>query len=169
MDIISIAKLQKKGIFISPVIADLFKIYAEDIRPSLDQDQSLKLEQRRALFKPTILIKSEKKQLLANNFEVYYLLKSPNLDQDTLSKNVLTSSFTQDECNFGIAFFELIDIVSRHTALLDLKVIFEKLHKVLTEDMTQNLLKKNIFAIKTFCQLISITEQTYHARTKRSR
>jgi len=82
---------------------------------------------------------------------------------------VLTSSFTQDECNFGIAFFELIDIVSRHTALLDLKVIFEKLHKVLTEDMTQNLLKKNIFAIKTFCQLISITEQTYHARTKRSR
>lgn len=168
MDITSIAKLQKKGILISPVIADLFKIYAEDIRPFLDHNKNLKCEQRRALFKLTILIKSDKKQLLANNFEIYYLLKSHNLEQDTLRQNVLISSSAQDECNFGIAFFELIDIISRHKALLDLKVILEKFQKILTEDMTQNLLKKNLFAITTFCQLIGITEQTYYSRIKRS-
>jgi len=168
MDITSIAKLQKKGILISPVIADLFKIYAEDIRPFLDQNKNLKLEQRRALFKLTILVKSDKKQLLANNFEIYYLLKSHNLEQDTLRQNVLISSSAQDECNFGIAFFELIDIISRHKALLDLKVILENLQKILTEDMTQNLLKKNLFAITTFCQLIGITEQAYYSRIKRS-
>lgn len=168
MDIISIAKLQKKGIFIYPVIADLFKIYAEDIRPFLDNEKYLKLEQRRALFRPTILVKSEKKQLLANNFELYYLLKSDNLDQSIIKQNIIISSFAQDECNFGIAFFELIDILSRHKALLDLKVILEKLQKILTEDMTQNLLKKNVFAITTFCHLIGITEQAYYSRIKRS-
>ena len=170
MDITTIAKLQKKGIFISPVIADLFEIYASDIRPLLDKEKNklLKLEQRRALFKPTILVKSEKKQLLANNFELYYLLKSDNLDQSIIKQNIIISSFAQDECNFGIAFFELIDILSRHKALLDLKVILEKLQKILTEDMTQNLLKKNFFAITTFCQLIGITEQAYYSRIKRS-
>lgn len=168
MDIISIAKLQKKGILISPVIADLFKIYAEDIRPFLDQNKNLKLEQRRALFKLTILVKSDKKQLLANNFEIYYLLKSHNLDQDKLRQNVLISSSAQDECNFGIAFFELIDIISRHKALLDLKVILEKFQKILTEDMTQNLLKKNDFSAAIFCKLICLTEQAYHARNTRS-
>ena len=168
MDIMSIAKLQKKGLFIYPVIADLFKIYAEDIRPFLDNEKYLKLEQRRALFKPTILIKNEQKQLLANNFELYYLFKSHNLDQDTLRQNVLISSLTDDECNFGIAFFELVDIVSRHKALLDLKVILEKLQKILTEDMTQNLLKKNDFSAAIFCKLICLTEQAYHARNTRS-
>lgn len=170
MDIITIAKLQKKGIFISPVIADLFEIYASDIRPLLDKEKNklLKLEQRRALFKPTILVKSEKKQLLANNFEIYYLLKSDNLDQNTIKQNIIISSFAQDECNFGIAFFELIDILSRHKALLDLKIIFEKLQKILTEDMTQNLLKKNDFSAAIFCKLICLTEQAYHARNTRS-
>ena len=166
----TIAKLQKKGIFISPVIADLFEIYSADIRPFLDKEKNkpLKLEQRRALFRPTILVKSEKEQLLANNFEIYYLLKSDNLDQDTLRQNVLISSLTDDECNFGIAFFELIDILSRHKALLDLKVILEKLQKILTEDMTQNLLKKNDFSAAIFCKLICLTEQAYHARNTRS-
>ena len=168
MDITSIAKLQKKGILISPVIADLFKIYAEDIRPFLDHNKNLKLEQRRALFKLTILVKSDKKQLLANNFEIYYLLKSHNLDQDKLRQNVLISSSAQDECNFGIAFFELIDIISRHKALLDLKVILEKFQKILTEDMTQNLLKKKDFSAAIFCKLICLTEQAYHARNTRS-
>jgi len=170
MDITTIAKLQKKGIFISPVITDLFEIYASDIRPLLDKEKNklLKLEQRRALFKPTILVKSEKKQLLANNFEIYYLLKSDNLDQNTIKQNIIISSFAQDECNFGIAFFELIDILSRHKALLDLKIIFEKLQKILTEDMTQNLLKKNDFSAAIFCKLICLTEQAYHARNTRS-
>lgn len=170
MDITTIAKLKKKGIFISSVIADLFEIYASDIRPLLDKEKNklLKLEQRRALFKPTILVKSEKKQLLANNFEIYYLLKSDNLDQNTIKQNIIISSFAQDECNFGIAFFELMDILSRHKALLDLKIIFEKLQKILTEDMTQNLLKKNDFSAAIFCKLICLTEQAYHARNTRS-
>ena len=168
MDIATIAKLQKKGILIFPVVADLFKVYAEDIRPVLEKNKLLKLEQRRALFRPTILVKSEKKQLLANNFEIYYLLKSENLDQNIIKQNIIISSFAQDECNFGIAFFELIDILSRHKALLDLKVILEKLQKILTEDMTQNLLKKNDFSAATFCKLICLTEQAYHARNTRS-
>lgn len=160
MDITTIAKLKKKGIFISSVIADLFEIYASDIRPFLDKEKNklLELEQRRALFRPTILVKSEKKQLLANNFEIYYLLKSDNLDQSIIKQNIIISSFAQDECNFGIAFFELIDILSRHKALLDLKVILEKLQKILTEDMTQNLLKKNDFSAAIFCKLICLTE-----------
>lgn len=170
MDITTIAKLKKKGIFISSVIADLFEIYASDIRPFLDKEKNklLELEQRRALFRPTILVKSEKKQLLANNFEIYYLLKSDNLDQSIIKQNIIISSFAQDECNFGIAFFELIDILSRHKALLDLKVILEKLQKILTEDMTQNLLKKNDFSAAIFCKLICLTEQAYHARNTRS-
>lgn len=166
MDITTIAKLQKKGVFISPVIADLFEIYTADIRPVLEKqkDKPLKLEQRRALFRPTILVKSDKKQLLANNFELYYLIKSHNLDQGTLKQNILVSSLTEDECNLGIAFFELIDITSRHKAILDLRVIYTKINNILTKDMTQKLFKKDIFSIITFCALIGITERAYHAR-----
>ena len=166
MDITTIAKLQKKGILISPVIADLFKIYAADIRPFLDKGKNkpLKLEQRRALFRPTILVKSDKKQLLANNFELYYLIKSHNLDQDTLKQNVLVSSLTEEESNLGIAFFELIEIISRYKAILDLRVIYTKINNILTKDMTQKLFKKDIFSIITFCALIGITERAYHAR-----
>lgn len=166
MDITTIAKLQKKGVFISPIIADLFEIYAADIRPFLDKgkNKSLKLEQRRALFRPTILVKSDKKQLLANNFELYYLIKSHNLDQGTLKQNILVSSLTEDECNFGIAFFELIEIISRYKAILDLRVIYTKIDNILTKDMTQKLFKKNIFSIITFCTLIGITDRAYHSR-----
>lgn len=166
MDITTIAKLQKKGVFISPIIADLFEIYAADIRPFLDKGKNkpLKLEQRRALFRPTILVKSDKKQLLANNFELYYLIKSHNLDQGTLKQNILVSSLTEDECNFGIAFFELIEIISRYKAILDLRVIYTKIDNILTKDMTQKLFKKNIFSIITFCTLIGITDRAYHSR-----
>lgn len=163
MDITTIAKLQKKGLLISPLIVDLFKIYTEHIRPVIDSD-NLKLEQRRALFKPTLIVKSDKKQLLANNFELYHLIKSHNLDQDTLKQNVLVSSLTEEESNLGIAFFELIEITSRYKAILDLSIIYTKLNNILTKDMTQKLFKKNIFSIITFCTLIGITDRAYHAR-----
>lgn len=163
MDITTIAKLQKKGVLFSPLIVDLFKIYTEHIRPVIDSD-NLKLEQRRALFKPTLIVKSDKKQLLANNFELYYLIKSHNLDQDTLKQNVLVSSLTEEESNLGIAFFELIEIISRYKAILDLRVIYTKINNILTKDMTQKLFKKDIFSIITFCALIGITERAYHAR-----
>lgn len=170
MDITTIAKLQKKGVLISPIIANLFEIYTAYIRPVLvkQKDKHLKLEQRRALFKPTLIVKSEKKQLLANNFELYYLIKSNNLDQGSLKQNVLVSSLTEDECNLGIAFFELIEITSRHKAILDLSIIYTKLNNILTKDMTQKLLKKNIFSIRTFCALIGITERAYHVRRTKS-
>ena len=166
MDITTIAKLQKKGVFISPVIANLFEIYTVDIRPVLDKQKNkhLKLEQRRALFKPTLIVKSEKKQLLANNFELYYLIKSYNLGQDTIKQNVLVSSLTEEEGSFGIAFFELLEIISRYKAILDLSIIYTKLNNILTKDMTQKLFKKNIFSIITFCTLIGITDRAYHAR-----
>lgn len=163
MDITTIAKLQKEGLLLSPLIVDLFKIYTEHIRPVIDSD-NLKLEQRRALFKPTLIVKSDKKQLLANNFELYHLIKSHNLDQDTLKQNVLVSSLTEEESNLGIAFFELIEITSRYKAILDLSIIYTKLNNILTKDMTQKLFKKNIFSIITFCTLIGITDRAYHAR-----
>ena len=163
MDITTIAKLQKEGLLLSPLVVDLFKIYTEHIRPVIDSD-NLKLEQRRALFKPTLIVKSDKKQLLANNFELYHLIKSHNLDQDTLKQNVLVSSLTEEESNLGIAFFELIEIISRYKAILDLRVIYIKINNILTKDMTQKLFKKNIFSIITFCTLIGITDRAYHAR-----
>ena len=163
MDITTIAKLQKEGLLLSPLVVDLFKIYTEHIRPVIDSD-NLKLEQRRALFKPTLIVKSDKKQLLANNFELYHLIKSHNLDQDTLKQNVLVSSLTEEESNLGIAFFELIEIISRYKAILDLRVIYTKINNILTKDMTQKLFKKNIFSIITFCTLIGITDRAYHAR-----
>ncbi|WP_413500113.1 hypothetical protein [Psychrobacter maritimus] len=163
MDITTIAKLQKEGLLLSPLVVDLFKIYTEHIRPVIDSD-NLKLEQRRALFKPTLIVKSDKKQLLANNFELYHLIKSHNLDQDTLKQNVLVSSLTEEESNLGIAFFELIEITSRYKAILDLSIIYTKLNNILTKDMTQKLFKKNIFSIITFCTLIGITDRAYHAR-----
>lgn len=170
MDITTIAKLQKKGVFISPVIADLFEIYTADIRPVLEKQKNklLKLDQRRALFKPTLIVISEKKQLLVNNFELYYLIKNHNSVQDTLKQNVLVSSLTTEEGSFGIAFFELIEITSRYKAILDLSIIYTKLNNILTKDMTQKLLKKNIFSIKTFCALIGITERAYHIRRTKS-
>ena len=170
MDITTIAKLQKKGVFISPVITDLFEIYTADIRPVLEKQKNklLKLDQRRALFKPTLIVISEKKQLLVNNFELYYLIKNHNSVQDTLKQNVLVSSLTTEEGSFGIAFFELIEITSRYKAILDLSIIYTKLNNILTKDMTQKLLKKNIFSIKTFCALIGITERAYHIRRTKS-
>ncbi len=163
MNTASIAKLQRTTILIFPQFIGLFDIYTNQIRPLIDV-HTLKIEQSLAYSKPTLFIKNEEKWLLVNNFELYHLLKSPHIDQKILKQEMLISDINKEQIKFGIPFYELIGIIARHKKRLDLKLIYKYLNELLTKETNQQLFGKNIFPITIFCQLINITEQTYHKR-----
>jgi hypothetical protein len=163
MNTVSIAKLQKIPIVILPNIIDLFNIYAYYIRPLIN-DHALELQQNNACSKSIYFIKEDKKWFLVNNFELFYLIKSPDVDFNVLRQKVSVRYIPKDDFSFDLCFYELIELIARHNKKLDIKLVYRHINEVLDKDMNQKLFGKNIFAITTFCQLIKINEQTYHKR-----
>lgn len=163
MDRISIAKLQKNSVIIHPEIVSLFDIYTYHIRPLLNS-KAIELEQSNACSKLTYFTKEGKKQFMVNNFELFNLIKSPDVDFNVLRQKVSVRYIPKDDFTFDLCFYELIELIAQHNKKLDIKLIYSRLKKILDKRMTQQLFGKNIFAVTKFCELIHITEQTYHAR-----
>ncbi|AGP49336.1 hypothetical protein PSYCG_09180 [Psychrobacter sp. G] len=163
MKSLSIAKLQTATVLVYPEIVSLFAIYTNYIRPFIN-DQALKIEQSNACLKPTSFIKEDKKWFLANNFELFHLIKNSDIDFCVLRKEVPIRYIAKDQFEFDLGFYELIEIITQHNKKLDIKLIYRQLKTMLDKQMNQQLFGKNIFAVTKFCELIDITEQTYHAR-----
>lgn len=159
---VTIAKLQTITVLVLPGVLELFNIYTCHIRPFINE--VFKLEQSAAWAKITLFIKEDKKWFLVNNFELFYLIKSPDVDFNVLRQEVSVQYISKDQFDFNLCFYELIELITQHNKKLDIKLIYGHLKKILDKQMTQQLFGKNIFAVTKFCELIHITEQTYHAR-----
>ena len=161
MEIITVAKLKKDTVLIFPSAVNLFLIYSHHIRPFIDT-HTLIIERNANKSKYTLFVKDEKKLFLVNNFELYHIIKDPDTDQKTLKKRVEIINITENKFDFQMAFDELIEIIAQHKNDLNVKVIHNQLKKILTKEMNRQFFNKNIFTIPKFCQLINITEPTYH-------
>ncbi|WAI87353.1 hypothetical protein SC65A3_00807 [Psychrobacter sp. SC65A.3] len=157
----TIAKLKKDTILIFPSTVDLFLIYSHHIRPFIDT-HTLTIEQNSKKSKHTLFVKNEKKLFLVNNFELYHIIKDPDTNQKTPKKQVEIINITEDQFDFKMMFDELIEIIAQHKNNLNVKIIHKHLIKILTKEMNKLFFNKNIFTIPNFCQLINITEPTYH-------
>lgn len=163
MKSLSIAKLQATPVFIYPDIIDLFDIYTYHIRPFIN-DEVLRYEQSVACSKTSSFVRNDKKWFLVNNFELFHLIKSPDIDFNVLIKEVSVRFIPTDDFNFDLCFYELIELIAQHNKKIDIKLVYAQLNEVLDKNINQKLFGKNIFAITTFCQLIKINEQTYYKR-----
>ena len=159
---LSIAKLQTIPIIMLPDVLGLFDIYTCHIRPFIDE--AFKLEQSAAWTKTTLFIKEDKKWFLVNNFELFHLIKSPDIDFDVLKQEVPVRYISKDQFEFKKCFCNLMKLIKKHNKKLNIKLIYKHLKNIFDKQMTQELFDKNIFAVTKFCELIDITEQTYHAR-----
>ncbi|PKH65707.1 hypothetical protein CXF61_04975 [Psychrobacter sp. 4Dc] len=159
---LSVAKLQTIPVLIFQGILDLFNIYTCHIRPFITE--AFKLEQSAVWTKTTLFIKEDKKWFLVNNFELFHLIKSHDVNFSVLRQDVPVRYISKNQFEFDLCFYELIELIAQHNNKLDIKLIYTHLKNILDRQMNQQLFGKNIFAITTFCRLINITEQTYHAR-----
>lgn len=163
MKSLSIAKLQTTPVLIYPDIIDLFDIYTYHIRPFIS-DEALRYEQSVACSKTSFFVRNDKKWFLVNNFELFHLIKSADVDFNVLRQEVSVKYIPTDDFNFDLCFYELIELIAQHNKKLDIKLVYAQLNEVLNKNMNQKLFGKNIFAVTKFCELIHISEQTYHAR-----
>ena len=166
MDNISIAKLKKQSVIIFPDIAQLFEVYSKAIRPQIVASGNLLIHQKISLGKPTLYIGVDKKLQLVNNFEIFYLLKTFDIEEQLLSQNLLIAPISEEKFRVSHVFYELIDIIAKYERKLDLELVFKALKEFLTIDMNKQMFDKNVFAAATFCKLINVQEQTYYNRCK---
>ena len=159
---LTVAKLQTTPVLIFEGVLDLFNIYTCHIRPFITD--ALKIERSAALTRPTLFIKEDKKQFMVNNFELFHLIKSPDVDFNVLGQKVSVSFIPKDDFDFELSFYELIELIAQHNKKLDIKLIYRQLKSSLDKQRNQQLFNKNIFAVTKFCELLHITEQTYHKR-----
>ena len=164
MKSLSIAKLQTLNVLVYPEIISLFDIYTCHIRPLLNI-QAIELEQSNACSKLTCFIKEEEKWFLLNNFELFHIAKSPYIDFDVLRQEVAVKYISKSQFDFGISFYELIDLIAQHNKKMDIRLVYTQLNELLDQEINQKLFGKNIFAITTFCRLINISEQAYYKRS----
>jgi len=158
----TIARLQTNTVLVFQDVLELFNIYTSHIRPFISE--ALNLEKSAVWTKTTLFIKEDKKWFLVNNFELFHLIKSPDVELNVLKKKVSVRYITRDDFNFDLCFYELIELIALHNKKLDIKLIYKHLKRILDKQMTQRLFSKNIFAATKFCELIKITEQAYYAR-----
>lgn len=159
---LTVAKLQTTPVVIFEGVLELYNLYTCHIRPFISE--AFKLKHSAAWTKTTLFIKEDKRWFLVNNFELFHLIKSPDVDFNVLGKKVSVRYIPKDQFNFDISFYELINLIAQHNKTIDIKLIYTQLNEILDQEINQKLFGKNIFAITTFCQLIKINEQTYYKR-----
>jgi len=159
---LTVAKLQTTPVLVFQGVLDLFNIYTFHIRPFISGDYTL--EQSATWTKTTLFIKQDKKWFMVNNFELFHLIKNPDVDFNVLGQKVSVSFIPKDDFDFELSFYELIELIAQHNKRLDIKLIYGQLKSSLDKQRNQQLFNKNIFAVTKFCELLRITEQTYHAR-----
>lgn len=169
MDNVTIAKLQKISVVIVNDIVKLFEIYNQFIRPQIKSSNTFIAYQNLTLAKPILFIKTGEVIQLVNNFEVFYLLKTVDLNQELCAEKVSIVKINEAQFEVKYAFYELIDIICRYQKYLDIRLIYIHLNRFLTADINQQLFSSKKFSIGTFCNLINIHEQTYYKRYKKDK
>lgn len=167
MDDVSIAKLKKQSIIIFPNNSILFDIYNHFIRPQILVSNNLPMHQQMSLAKITLFVKKDGQLQLVNNFEIFYLIKTYDTNQILLDQMISTVQINGDQFRIDTVFYELIDIIAKYQKLLDIEAIYQGINDFLTPELNQQLFRRNIFSILTFCSLIGIHEQTYYKRCKK--
>ncbi|WP_296211404.1 hypothetical protein [Psychrobacter sp. UBA3480] len=165
MQIITIGKIQKQTLALYPQAVSLYKIYNKLIYPHLNKYQ-LKFEERSALSRPLVCVKDGSTLFLVNSFSLFNILKSVNKVNEALDQEVLLVEINADLFRFDLAFYELINMVSRYHSTIKLESIYLALSELLDTKISQRLFVKNNFSIVLFCNLINLPERTYHNRTK---
>ena len=169
MDNVTIAKLQKTSVVIVNDIVKLFEIYNQFIRPQIKSSNTFIAYQNLTLAKPILFIKTGEVIQLVNNFEVFYLLKTVDLNQELCAEKVSIVKINEAQFEVKYAFYELIDIICRYQKYLDIRLIYIHLNRFLTADINQQLFSSKKFSIGTFCNLINTHEQTYYKRYKKDK
>ena len=159
---LSIAELQTTTVLVFQDALSLFNIYTYHIRPFISD--AYKLGQSSAWDRSTFFIKENKKHFLVNNFELFHIIKNPDVDFNVLIQKVEVQYLSKDDFEFELCFYELIELIALHNKKLDIKLIYRQLKTILNKQMNQQLFSKNIFTVTKFCELLHITEPTYHAR-----
>lgn len=159
---LTVAKLQTTPVLIFEGVLELYNLYTCHIRPFISE--AFKLKHSAAWTKTTLFIKEDKRWFLVNNFELFHLIKSPDVDFNVLGQKVPVRYIPKDHFDFELSFYELIELIAQHNKKLDIKLIYGQLKSSLDKQRNQQLFNKNIFAVTKFCELLRITEQTYHAR-----
>ena len=83
----TIARLQTNTVLVFQDVIELFNIYTSHIRPFISE--ALNLEKSAVWTKTTLFIKEDKKWFLVNNFELFHLVKSPDVELNVLKKKCL--------------------------------------------------------------------------------
>lgn len=159
---LSIAKMQIKSVSVFQDVLSLFNIYSYHIRPFISD--ACKLERSSAWDRSTLFIRENEKHFLVNNFELFHIIKNPDVGFNVLRQEVEVQYISKDQFEFELCFYELIETITQHNKKLDIKLIYKQLKSSLDKQRNQQLFDKNIFAVTKFCELLHITEQTYHKR-----
>lgn len=161
MQITTLAKLQQRSIALYSKSVPLYEIYNSFIHPNLNSHH-LNFEINAALSKPLVNIKCDKTLFLTHSYPLFNLLKSVDISDKTLIKEILIVEVKDDFYNFDLAFYELIGMVSRYHKIIELEPIYRSLKKLITSDKSKNLFDKNDLSIVAFCKLINIPKRTYY-------
>lgn len=167
MNKLSIATLEKQPIVVHTDSSVLFETYHNLIRPQIIASDNLLIHQKMSLAKISLFIKNDGQTQLVNNFEVFYLLKTPDIEHALLSETISIVYIDVNQFCIKVIFYELIDIIAKYQKILDIEAIYKNLDNFLNPELNQRLFDKNIFSISTFCRLIGIHEQTYYKRCKK--
>lgn len=165
MQIIIIGKIQQRSLALYPQVVPLYKIYNKLIYPHLNK-YHLKFEEKNALSRPLVFIKNGNTLFLVHNFSLFNILKSLDIVDDILKREVLFIEINAGFFRFDLAFYELISMVSRYHNIIELERIYLALNELLNPEISQKLFAKNSLSIAAFCDLINLSERTYYNRNK---
>ena len=144
---LTVAKLQTTPVLIFEGVLELYNLYTCHIRPFISE--AFKLKHSAAWTKTTLFIKEDKKWFLVNNFELFHLIKSPDVDFNVLGQKVSVRYIPKDQFNFDISFYELINLIAQHNKTIDIRLVYSQLNQILDQEINQKLFGKNIFANHT--------------------
>lgn len=165
MQLNTLGKIQQRITVLYPKAAPLYEIYNHLIYPYLKLHQ-IKIEISIALSRPLQCVKVKGVLLLVHNFPLFNILKSADTSPELLTREIFIIEISDDLFRFELAFYELIEMISRYHKVVDLEQIYNNLNKLLDPDMRQKLFGKNELTVAKFCRLINVPERTYynHAR-----
>lgn len=168
MQLTNLAKTQQRSIVLYPESVPLYKIYNQFIHPHLKPHQ-INLEISIALSKPLLCIKVKKLLFLVHGFPLFNFLKSLDTSSEILIREFFLIEINDDLYRFELAFYELIEMISRYHKVLDLEKIYSNLNELLNPNICQRFFGKDELTVAEFCRLINVPQRTYYNNVRSNR
>lgn len=141
MQLTTLAKFQQRTTMLYPEAVPLYEIYNQLIHPSLKPHQ-IQLEISIALSRPLHCVKVNKALLLVHSFPLLNILKGADTSPELLKRDFFLIEINNDLYRFELAFYELIEMISRYNKQVKLEQIYNSLNEILNPDICQKLLGK---------------------------